>query len=430
MTTSSTSQFEINGIIDTSRNVLENINTIANASGCFVTWDPSEGYWAVILNTTGAAVKNFNDSNIVGAINVQGSGINDMYNSVSISFPHLDLNDTRDVIELKIPDEDRFEQELDNRLEMQLDCINNPVQAQLIAARELKQSRVDKIITFTSNYTANGLKAGQLISVTSPMYGYVSKIFRITQIEESDDDGNITYNITALEYDADVYSTSGLIREERNKKTGIVPKAANVALTSIEQQGDANNLAGLINNPLAWLTLLNALGSKGVTATAGDFASASVALDETDVSTSDQAFFSAYTDDSYNYPLGITFTAPYSGVYLVNITYNCIVEHGVNGAGKFLIPEGGLRYKYALQVVKNGATITRNFALHQEYYGPPFGNANLGAGLSITANAGDTYVFSLNARNEFGPNHPDAGSIAGAKGRVQVYLRLNYRGAS
>jgi hypothetical protein len=67
------------------------------------------------------------------------------------------------------------------------------------------------------------------------MYGYSAKMFRITKIEE--DDGDVlAISITALEYNEDIYSTTGLTRKLREKKTGIVPKAANTALTNLDNQ--------------------------------------------------------------------------------------------------------------------------------------------------------------------------------------------------
>lgn len=257
---------EINGVIDTNQNVLENLNMLATAAGCFLTWDPSEGLWSVIPNTTGSSVKSFDDSNIIGPIAVSSSGINELYNSVSINFPHKDLRDSVDTIILTIPEGDRYAQELDNNLEITLPIINDPVQAQLIANRELKQSRVDKVIRFTTDYTSNGLKAGDLIAITASMYGFTNKVFRVTAIEEEDtDEGAIVFSITALEYDADVYSTAGLTRETKTKRTGIIPKISNAAIQTSEDIDvgsqvarllGANILLGLLNgssNPLGGL---------------------------------------------------------------------------------------------------------------------------------------------------------------------------------
>lgn len=249
---------EINGVIDTGQNVLDNISTLATAAGCFVAWDNDTGQWNIILNDTGSSSYSFDDSNIIGEISVSSSSVNELYNSATIQFPHKDLRDSVDIITVKIDSADRYPQELDNNLEIKLDCINDPVQAQLIATRELKQSRVDKIIRFVSNFSANGLKAGDLIDITSSPYGFTNKIFRIIQIEEEDsDEGNILFAITALEYDADVYSTSGLSYETRTKRTGIIPKINNEATalkddinigSQIGRLLGANLLLGLLNN--------------------------------------------------------------------------------------------------------------------------------------------------------------------------------------
>jgi hypothetical protein len=239
--------FNINGVIDTNQSVLQNIQAIAEAAGCWMTYDVNDGQWAVVINRPGTAVATFDDSNIVGSINIFGSGINEMYNAVSIEFPHKDLRDQTDYIDLEIPLEDRFPNELDNRLNIRSDLINNPIQAQYAASIALKQTRADKIIEFTTDYTSLGLKAGDLISVTSSMVNYTAKIFRIISMSENDEDV-ISVTIRALEYDANVYSTAGLIRKERNKKTGIVPKASNAALT----QSDAAKTAQQVNTALQY----------------------------------------------------------------------------------------------------------------------------------------------------------------------------------
>lgn len=228
-------KYTINGLIDTSKNVLQNLNDLARSAGCFITWDNTEGKWSVIVNQVDTSVKSFNDSNILGSININGTGIADMYNSVQIEFPHKDLRDATDYVVLDIASADRYEGELDNQFQIALPTINDPIQAQLIANQELKQSRVDKIVQFRSDFTANGLKAGDLIDITASMYGYTNKVFRIIQLEEEDnDDGSIIFSITALEYDANVYSTTGLTRETRTVKNGIRAKITNEEIAQME----------------------------------------------------------------------------------------------------------------------------------------------------------------------------------------------------
>ena len=150
-------QFEINGLVDTKNNVLDNLNNVANASGCFLTWDPKLGKWSVILNTTGTSVKSFDDSNILGSVNIGGTGINELYNSVEVNFPNKDTRDTLDTVFLEIDSAERYPQELDNTMRIDLPIVNDPVLAQYIGARELKQSRLETVVEFRSNFEANDL---------------------------------------------------------------------------------------------------------------------------------------------------------------------------------------------------------------------------------------------------------------------------------
>jgi hypothetical protein len=239
------SPLKINGVISTDKSVLQNLNDICTACGAFLTFDISQGKWAVVINTTGSSIKSYNNTNIIGPITVTETGVSELYNDVRMEFPHKTLRDQTDFVEVAIPAGDRFPNELDNQLQIQTNLINDPVQAQYIAAVELKQSRLNKIVNFTTDYTSLGLKAGDLIDVTSTIYGFTSKIFRVIQLEEVDDDV-IGINITAMEYDEDVYSTADLVFKERTKKTGILLKQQNDTLKELDDADVAGSISRMI----------------------------------------------------------------------------------------------------------------------------------------------------------------------------------------
>jgi hypothetical protein len=216
-------RYEINGVIDTNKSVLSNIESLCTAAGTWLTYDNHEGKWSFVINKAGASVASFDDSNIIGPITVNGTGLTELYNSVKFEFPHIDINDQKDYIQIDIPAVDRNSNEPDNTLNLQTEIINDPIQAELIALMELKQSRVDSIINFTTDWSMIGLKAGDIIDVTNSYYGYANKKFRIVTIQEVDqDDGRLDINITALEYDENVYSTEDLSRYTVSNSTGIV----------------------------------------------------------------------------------------------------------------------------------------------------------------------------------------------------------------
>jgi len=264
MSTIISNVFSINGVVDTNQSVLANMNAIASAAGAWVTYDASQGKWAVVINTTGSSVASFNDNNIIGGINVNSTGLNELYNSVEIEFPHKDLIDQRDYIRFDIDAGERYPNETDNTLTINSDLINDPIQAELIAARELKQSRIDKIINFKTDYSKIDLKAGDLIDVTSSQYEFSAKVFRVIKISEEDqDDGGLIIDITALEYSADVYSTASLARSVRTP-IPIKPRTNNTALDTKDDIDQGEVILRLLGTSLV-TNLLNSAFSKNLT---------------------------------------------------------------------------------------------------------------------------------------------------------------------
>lgn len=252
---------KINGVVSTDKTVLQNLNELCFAAGAFLTFDISQGKWAVIINRIGTSAASFNDSNIIGSITVSETGVNELYNSAQLEFPHQTLRDQTDYVIVSVDPNVRYPNEIDNRLNIQSNVINDPVQAQYIAAVELKQSRLNRVITFTTDYSYIGLKAGDIIDVTAEMYGYSEKLFRIIKVEESDLDGVITINITGLEYSEDVYDTTGITNNQRSKKTGIILKEQNDEIQRLEDVDSGAMLMRLLAGNVA-LGLLNRLLNK------------------------------------------------------------------------------------------------------------------------------------------------------------------------
>ena len=216
-------QYEFNGVVSTDKSVLKNLQDMCTACGSWLTYDIHEGKWAVVINTTGSSVASFDDSNIIGAITVQGTGLDQLTDHCIVNFPHTDINDNRDFIRIDTADEDRFPNEISRPVTIETDLFNDPVQAQLLGLIELKQRRIDRVIRFTTDFSMIGLKAGDLIDVTNSVYAYTAKMFRIISINEADaDNGSINLDITALEYDEAVYDTADLERYTITNETGIV----------------------------------------------------------------------------------------------------------------------------------------------------------------------------------------------------------------
>lgn len=229
--------FRVNGVIDTNKSIIDNMRTLAGTASSWITFDISQGKFAVVINKPGTADWDFNDSNIIGSITVSGTGLTEYYNSIEYDFPNKDIVDQTDTTTFSIPVGQRYPNEPQNTIQFAVDTINDPIVAQYLAAIQLNQSRVDKIVQFRTDFSSLGIVAGDLFSLTSEMYGFNNKIFRVTTVEEEDtDDGNLLLAITGLEYDADVYDTSNLVRTVTETGSGILSSAINTTTTASNNQ--------------------------------------------------------------------------------------------------------------------------------------------------------------------------------------------------
>jgi hypothetical protein len=455
MTTVIPGLFQINGVVSTDKSVLQNINAICTAAGCWMTYDITEGKWSVIMNRAGASVASFNDANIIGGITVSGKGINELYNSVTIEFPHKDLRDQTDYIDFDIAAGERFPNELDNKLNLSTDLANDPIQAQYIAGAELKQSRVDKVIQFRTDFSMLGLKAGDLIDVTASMYGYSGKMFRITRIEEDDSDV-LQLSITALEYDADVYSTADLNRKIRSKKTGITPKAANQTLYNNDSfnvakqnvNGSTSYLtpaliaSGGINAYMGLLARMNAAGlgadaealaamvlslvdNGKFTPTIDSWVTARIAITPISQDLTISQWFDWDTQfpprNNDRYDLGKSTTLPYTGRYKADF----LINYGGPTVDAYL--RDNIRKRARMALYKNGADITSQLGIGSGTTIPkgddPF-NDLLIAGY-FTANKNDviTYFCDLRSDLNFGVDNSNVFSF------VYITNTLTYLGS-
>jgi hypothetical protein len=215
------SRYKIDGKLDTTNSVLSNLEILANACGTWITYDIHEGKFAVVINQSGTSIASFSDSNIIGPINIAVTPLDKLYNTVKTSYPHEDLKGQNDWVQTAIPVIDRYANEYDNTLNLDYKVVTNPVQAALLSFIELKQSRVDKVVTFTTDYSQIGIKAGDLVDITSAIHGWTSKMFRVITVSESDQSDDIQIKITALEYDESVYSED-LTRYVRTDSNQIV----------------------------------------------------------------------------------------------------------------------------------------------------------------------------------------------------------------
>ena len=216
-TTASTQvRYEVNGVISTGDTVKNNIDKISIAGEAWSSFDYSQGQWKIVANraaTSGelASAFVFNDDNIIGDVGITATNLEDLYNNLEVEFASRKIRDQNDYYKAEIAQSARNDLEPDNKLSLRLDLANNALHAARIGLIELKQSRHDLIITFRADYSALQVEAGDVVKVTNSVYGFNNKLFRVSKTREVEDEvGGITVEITALEYNADVYTDETL----------------------------------------------------------------------------------------------------------------------------------------------------------------------------------------------------------------------------
>lgn len=242
-------RYVINGLIDTNRTCKENIDTILLNSGAWMSYDVALGQWRVIPKKalpgttwsgayqTGTPTDplpqiSFNDDNIISGIQISSTRLDNLYNYADIDYYDKYNKDQRGYVKLELPEELRNYNEPDNGLRLTLDLTNNNVQAERVANIELKQSRDDLVIQFTASHYGLQAQAGDVISVYNTLYGWCEptfpngKYFRVlSTVEREVNEGALTQEIQALEYNSDVYSNENINEFTTSANIGIIPRS-------------------------------------------------------------------------------------------------------------------------------------------------------------------------------------------------------------
>ena len=226
-TTSTQVRYQINGVISTGDTVKNSLDKISQSCASWTTFDYSEGQWKIINNRKASVDElntafEFNDDNILGEVGISATNLEDLYNQLEVEFASRKIRDQNDYFKGAIDPSEMNDFEPPNTLNMRLEMTNNALHSARVGLIELKQSRVDKIITFRADYSAIQCEAGEVVKITNSVYGFVNKLFRITKLREIEDpEGAITVEVTALEYDEDIYTDEVLIDSADTPGSGI-----------------------------------------------------------------------------------------------------------------------------------------------------------------------------------------------------------------
>jgi len=235
--TTTTNRYSINGPIDTTQKLLDNLQNISDCCDSWIAWNETTGQWGVVINNSATQVMRIGPDNIIGGITINPIDLNNTYNQVEVTYPNTIIKDQTSYYYLSIKDNfPNFGLGLNEpnvKLSMNLNYTNNQPQAAFLAARRLLLSRIDYTISFAMDFTGIQLEAGDVIGIDHDNYGWgrstlgnpgdpnfwydqtgattsTGKLFRVQQVVETMQNNMLSAKITAITYNPNIYSDDNL----------------------------------------------------------------------------------------------------------------------------------------------------------------------------------------------------------------------------
>ena len=219
-------RFKFNGVLDTSQNVMKNLQNMANSCDCLIKYNEITALWGAIIQSPNYTVAlALNDSNMTSSIQITPIDIAGSYNVIECNFPDESNQDSFNnaIFDLaEIAPELLYPNEPVNKMTLDLPMVNNSISSQLIANRMLKSSREDLQVQVNTNYVGIQLEAGDIVTITTPNYGWVAKLFRINKvIEQFNDDGSVIVKLTLTEFNPTIWDDVDVTEFQPAPNTGI-----------------------------------------------------------------------------------------------------------------------------------------------------------------------------------------------------------------
>lgn len=224
--TTTQTRFTFNGVIDTNRSIMDNLQEMATSCDCLIKYNEITGLWGVIVQKpTYMEAMDINDSNMIGALSVSPLDIANSYNVIEAKFPDVSNQDSFNTATFdlaQLAPTLLYPNEPINKQSVTLSLVNNNVTAQYIANRLLEAGREDLNITCKIDYTGLQLEAGDIVTVTNTNYGWAAKLFRVNKVTENfSSDGTITADLMLSEFNPQVFDDKNITQFTPAANTGL-----------------------------------------------------------------------------------------------------------------------------------------------------------------------------------------------------------------
>ena len=212
--------FDTNGVIDTSRKVIDNVRDILR--GCRGYLPYVQGKYRLVIETTGTASVSLGEDDIIGGYSLASPSKNSKYNRVIATFINPDRNFQADQITFP-PTDDSSLPSADQHATMKtadggfllegkfdFKTITSPYQAEEMAEIILRRSRESLGLNITCGFKAYELHIGDICSVTLSSLGFSNKNFRVLSMVFNED-YTISLNLVEHQDSHYTFATKGQV---------------------------------------------------------------------------------------------------------------------------------------------------------------------------------------------------------------------------
>ena len=190
--------FDTNGVIDTSKKLLENVRELLK--GCRGYLPYTQGKYNLIIETTGTASITLTEDNIIGGYTLTTPAKNEKYNRVIVTYVNPDRNYQVDEVQFP-PIDDSGLPSADRHSTMKADdggfllegrfdfgkVITNTYQAEEMAEVILRRTRDSLRLSINVSFSAYDLAIGDIVNITHSSIGFSAKPFRVLSIKFNPD---------------------------------------------------------------------------------------------------------------------------------------------------------------------------------------------------------------------------------------------------
>lgn len=194
------SVYAINGILQTSATMYDNVDSIVNSMNGMLVYIDGKLHLK-IRQPNESSVFSFNKNNMLGSFSVQRNGMSTQLNKAQVSFAAYD-HDFNDDIWVEINNTYLAEDDfivLETKIDMPL--ITDPALIEQLAEYKINASRSQTTISFKAPHTALTIECGDIIDITHTLPGWTAKPFRVLSMSLLSDN---TIDIIAQEYISDI----------------------------------------------------------------------------------------------------------------------------------------------------------------------------------------------------------------------------------